>query len=351
MTAERPRRGGRIGVSGFGDTPHGWATKRDIAVALGLGAGYLAGFAVPRRLDPWLARRLRGLFGLIEGDRPARAAAKLRAVLGPEADRVDSAQAVEDYYVARAELIVARVRGMHRRAWNPTFSFEGREHVRAALDERRGAILWRMNLGDTLMLQHAAWESGWPLVQLSAAGHGAKRSWVGHRLAAPLYARAENAYLAERVVIPGDWTSHGYLPRLVRALERNQVVGIRSEVLARQNVPVPLFESRLALPTGAPGLAHRTGAALIPVYTLREGSWRYRAVFGPPIEVDRSISRRAYTERAIEEFGVRLREAILRAPGDYQGWWPLRLPESADPETDRLDTLEAAEVAKVEADA
>ena len=332
MTLEEPAPSPERVPYQFGDLGSPSLVRRhDAMLALGLVGGYAATFALPRRLDPWLAERLTRLFLRLRGRSVAATEAKIRSVMGPRADIVDLPAAVENYYAAKFEAAVGRVRGMRPRAWDPRIEVEGREHVDAALEAGRGAILWRMDMGDTLHLQRAAWQSGWSLVQLSSTNHGVGYSRLGFRLA-PFYARPENAYLSERVRIPADWSLR-YLPRLVRALEANQVVAILGEVIARQNIVLPFFEAERPIAPGAATIAHRTGAALIPAMTTREGRWRYRVSLGPPIEVDRTLSRRQASEQATAAFGQLLEQAVAAHPGDYNGWWALmnrRIEEEAE---------------------
>jgi len=306
-----------------------WIRRHEALASLGLVAGYLTTFLVPRRLDPWLATRLTDLFMRIRRGNVARTESLITNRLGSWAASFDMAAVTRGYYSGKFEYAVGRVRGMHPRAWDPQIEVEGGEHVEAALREGRGAILWRMDCGDTMLLQHAAWEQGWPLVQLSSAVHGVSDSQFGLRVGGPLYARPENAYLTERVRVPADW-SFGYLPRLIRALHGNQVVAILGEVVARQNVVVSVLGGTRPLPTGAPALAHRTGASLIPAATVRDGRWRYRLKLGPPIDVDRSLRRREATDLALAEFGRRMEAVLVEHPGDWNGWWRLHVPSEAE---------------------
>ncbi len=305
-----------------GDLRQPWVRRHDLRVSLGLVGGYLATAVVPRRLDRWIAERLTALFLRLRPGNVERTASVLERGLGPRAEAFDMTEVARQFYAGKVEYALGRARGMHPRAWAPEIEVEGRAFVDAALAEGRGAILWRIDMTDTTVLQRAAWQSGWPLVQLSSQIHGVTDSRLGIRVAAPLYARPENAYLAERVRIPADW-SVGYLPNLLRAVRANQVVAILGEVVARQNVTVAILEGARPIPTGGAAIAHRTGAALIPAATFREGPLRYRVQLGPPIEVDQSLPRREATELAVLEFGRRMEAAIAEHPSDWTGWWRL----------------------------
>ena len=168
--------------------------RRDFLLATELVAGYLATFVITRRADPWLAERFTAAFMRLRSKNVTRTEATIRRALGPRAESIDLGAAVRSYYAGKFESAVGRVRGMHPRAWNPEIEVEveGREYVEEALKTGRGAILWRMNMGDTMHLQHGAWQNGWPLVQLSASAHGVGHNRFAYRVAAPLYARPEN---------------------------------------------------------------------------------------------------------------------------------------------------------------
>ena len=47
-----------------------------------------------------------------------------------------------------------------------------------------------------------------------------------------------------------------------------------------------------AFAAGAPSLAWSVGSVLLTVYVVSEGTGRYRVVIQPPIEGDRSLSRK-----------------------------------------------------------
>lgn len=299
----------------------------DVITAVGLAFGYVVTSVLPRRLDPWIAHRFSSLFLRFRAKNVRATEAFIRRVCGPRASEFDPAAASRDYYRAKFEYAVGRVRGMHPRRWNPQIEVDGLEHLESALERGHGAILWRTDMGDTLVLQRAMWQSGFPLVQLSSAGHGATNSHFSYSVTAPLYARPENTYLRERITIPSDW-SYGYLPHLMRELKANHVVAILGELVGRQNVHVSVFGKTRVLATGAPAIAHRTGAALIPVATSREGPWRYRISLGPPIEVDRSLPRRAALDGPTRAYARFIEEAVIAHPGDYNGWWSLMFSAS-----------------------
>ena len=56
------------------------------------------------------------------------------------------------------------------------------------------------------------------------------------------------------------------------------------------------------------------------MYSVREGTGRYRIVIDEPIPVDRQLDRKVYVEKAVHEFSRRMQVAIERHPGSWKGW-------------------------------
>ena len=185
--------------------------------------------------------------------------------------------------------------------------------ARASLSGLQGsAVTWWTKIA----LQRA----GHPLIQLTAADHGASfpATWVGLHLVGPFHARSEMRYVADRLVIPPDG-SLGYMRVLFQHLENNRCVWIAGERMSRRrSVAVPIFGRRLGFATGAPALAHRHGSALLPIFAKWEGPNRYRLVVREAIAPS-AERRRDFVVEALGEF-VRLLEAQVRAQPQDWSW-------------------------------
>jgi hypothetical protein len=295
------------------------ATKIDLGrvgfIAVGLPFSIL-----PSDIDQFVTRALRLPTDLLTRRAAQRRAERIRTIVGARLSDSEISGSAREYYRGRSEFEWARVRGIRRRAWTPEIEMEGTDVLTSAIGRRRGVILWRMDFTDSMVLQRACWGKGLDLVQLSDAAHGSGDSQLGIRLVARLVRRAEAPYLAKRIIIPLD-RSLGYLRELAAELRDGHVVSILGELPARQNVEVPFFDQRRAFATGAPALAHQTGAALLPVATRRIGPHRYQVVIHPEPELDRSLRRDRFTESAITEFTRLIENAVVESPGDWNGPW------------------------------
>ena len=158
------------------------------------------------------------------------------------------------------------------------------------------------------------------MTHLSREQHGSPSlTRLGVRVVAPLYCRAENPYLAERVRIPLDG-SLSYLNRLRGRLRENACVSIFGEHEGRQGAEVEVLGARWRFALGAPSLAWLEGAELLTVYPLRIAPFHYRVVIDEPIAADRSAPRKAFAQQALAEFAERLERLIVAYPAQWQGW-------------------------------
>ena len=110
---------------------------------------------------------------------------------------------------------------------------------------------------------------------------------------------------------------------LAEALRRGEVValqGDRPRVNGRTHT-AQLFGRPMPLPVGPQALARATGAALLPVFSFREGLYAYRVVVRPPIPVARTRDRDADVSNAVQRLAGEIEWAIRRAPHQ---WFCLR---------------------------
>ena len=110
---------------------------------------------------------------------------------------------------------------------------------------------------------------------------------------------------------------------LAEALRRGEVValqGDRPRTNGRAHT-AQLFGRPMPLPVGPQSLARATGAALLPVFSFREGRYAYRVVVRPPIPVARTSDREADVADAVQRLASEIEWAIRRAPHQ---WFCLR---------------------------
>jgi len=293
---------------------------RDIRALILLSAGAAVTSIVPPRWDGFMCRLLQRASQKLFPDRTRRMGELMARVLPQESPQRDPRRIALEHSSMQMEDMLGRVRGISVRGWRPEIEIEGLEYVRSALSRGRGVIVWSMRFSSATALKQAFFHAGLPLAHLSRVSHGASSmTKTGLGIVAPLYRRAENFYLADRVSIPMDG-SLGYINTLKRHLRHNHCVNIFGEHRGRQNAPAKILGASKQFALGAPSLAWSEDAALLTACPLRLGPFRYRVVVGEEIPVDRSIGRKEFARRAVAEFARRLEEQIKSAPADWHGW-------------------------------
>jgi lauroyl/myristoyl acyltransferase len=298
----------------------GWFCWPDIRRSAVLAGGAAAAVFVPQGWDPLVVEFLWRLYFFGFQKTLSRISSKMAGVL-PENPENSFPALAEEFVRMRLEDMWGRVRGVRRFGWRPVIETEGLERVRQALDQGRGVILWSMRFSSATVIKQAFYHAGLPLTHLSREEHGSpSMTRLGVKIVGPLYCRAENPYLAERVRIPLDG-SLGYLNRIRRRLRENGCVSIFGEHESRQSAAVEVLGARWRFALGAPSLAWLEGAELLTVYALRTGPSQYRVVIEEPIVVDRSAPRKVFAAQALSQFAQRLERLIVAHPGQWQGWF------------------------------
>ena len=300
-------------------TQEGLLCLRDVRRLAVLAGGAIAAVFVPQRFDPKVIQFLRAVHRTLFPKALDRLAEKIATALPPNAGR-DPRALSEEYTTMRLEDMWGRVRGLRRFGWRPDIEIEGLQHVHEALERGRGVILWSMRFSSTTAIKQALFHAGLPMTHLSRRDHGSpSKTSLGVGIVGPLYCRAENAYLTERVRIPLDG-SLGYLNTLRQRLRENGCISIFGEHEGLQSAEVSVLGARWRFALGAPSLAWLEDAQLLTAYALRTAPSRYRVVIEKPIKVDRSLPRKVFATRALEEFAARLERLIIAYPGQWQGW-------------------------------
>jgi lauroyl/myristoyl acyltransferase len=225
----------------------------------------------------------------------------------------------------RLELRLQILRGLMYPHWRPDVRVEGVCHVEAALAAGRGAILWisRFAFADTLAKMGLKC-TGYPPVHLSRSIHGFSHSSFGRRWLNPLQQRVEDRSLEERVVL-NDSAPSTAMRRLQKALAQNRIVSITVDSWGAHAAETPFLCGRIRVATGAPSLAWKTGARLIPVFVAREATTgAFRILIDEPLIVDQSISKSAAQQAAVAAYVSRLERHVTPVPGQWRDWSKVR---------------------------
>jgi lauroyl/myristoyl acyltransferase len=290
--------------------------------------GYSLMGCIPSRFDhsvfEWLAKR-RTRKGIAVDSKHASDTKRMAMLLGARASTPELHKIALDAARIRQEDEWANWRASHTTKWGVQTEVVGLEHARQAFEAGRGIVFWGMTFCGTLFPKIALASAGIELSQLSATDHGASLPLTkfGWRWVAPAYCLPENRYLKDRIYISDD-NDASYLRAVGRCLKGNGCVWISAERRHAQNPLIaPLFGRQAEFPPGAPTLAMRYKATLIPAYTERIGTFHYRLTLAPPIEFDPGQSRKRALADAACRFSTLLEERVAANPAGWNwssGW-------------------------------
>lgn len=296
---------------------------RDLFLLGYLPALALIAWTVPEAIWHALCERLARVQFRISGgirDR-ARHISRLLAghVSAAQAEQI-STKLAANYHYSRLQIL-----RLHRFGkWEPPQKLVGVEHINQALSQGRGAVLWVAPfVFSDLMTKVALCRHGFPFVQLSRRAHGFSGSRLGSRLLNPILTSVEDRYISERLLISAE----GVLHDLARRVRANQIVAITAVTSHEQRTTTtPFFSGELGMAGGAPLLARRSGAPLLPVFTIREDDGTFVTTIDAPMHTSADPDAGGPLRRLVEQWARRLEPHVLRCPDQYLGWYFTRAP-------------------------
>jgi len=213
------------------------------------------------------------------------------------------------------ELNWSRGRSLGLRPTDVTVEVEGIERVDLALARGKGVLLWRMSLTGAPAVNSVFYKRGLPITHLSTPNHLCRSSgWFARRIVGPLVSHDEARYLSRRVIMEAGRMT-GYLDKLKNALSANQVVTMVGDAdRGRVKELVEVGKRRYAIPSGAPGLAHSTGATLLPCAAVRTAPFNYKLVVFDDASPCENTDRRSFRRLAIEQYAHDRLELITKFP-------------------------------------
>lgn len=222
------------------------------------------------------------------------------------------------YYMARMQAF----REYWPRGRSPEVDVIGAENIEAALERGNGVVLWVAPfLYSDLVTKIGLHRAGYEVSHLSRPSHGFTPSRFGIHVLNPIWTRIEDRYLTERVRIGDPSLPGSALVALRDRLSENRAVSITVGRRARKIAQVDFLGAKLRLATGPLHLAWTSGAALLPVFSVRTGVGKF------VVNIERSLidptedrSGGAY-EGIVQEYAGRLERYILDYPGQWNRSW------------------------------
>ncbi len=304
-------------------------SMNDAGTAAGLAAVLLPSWILPERWwgPLWRARvRLK----LLTNRKAIRYAARhIKATLGvdaQEAERISEHLRAAVHEMQMQDLRAWRPGIGQAGGWRPKITLEGEKHLKAALAQGKGAILWVapfvFNSGPTKMALH---QRGYRVSHLSSPKHGYSETKFGVAYLNKVRCIPEDRYIAQRVIFD-RYAPATAMRRLMRAVKAGEVVSIvAASTEGSDMIKGPIFGGRLPVAVGAPRLAGLTGAPLLPLFTVRDGDG-FRVAIEAPIETAADLSTEACCVAAAAEFLRRSEPWVRRFPEQWRAWSKWRAP-------------------------
>lgn len=307
------------------DKPTGLFSISDIGVVIGLPILTVISWLVPAA---WWPRICCGIAGLAGAFQPNRWGERARIIaswsLRGGADEKPSARALAKEAMAveiERSLLMLRLHRPFKRWADVTLV--GAEHIDAALEKDKGVIIWDSHFalattGSKIALSRA----GYDLHHLSNIYHGYSSTSFGIKALNPIWAGAEMKTLAERVVV-AYVNPRPAMDTLRFRLEENSIISIVVRGEANRVVTTPFFGATLALAPGAPVLAAKTGAQLLPVFTVRDEDGKVVTTVEAPINLSSYEETRPAVQAAVDSYAKRLEPWLRKYPDQWLSWGQL----------------------------
>jgi lauroyl/myristoyl acyltransferase len=301
-------------------------TRRNFIELLRLTVSLPIAWGVPEKYWNPICLRLAKLNARINPQAINARARTLAMALGHQAGLTDPRKVVVERSAAELEDKLQILRELRPGAsWKPDVLLRGEENLSDAMSNGQGVILWVNNFADSrLFAKMAIYRAGYPISHLSRPTHGFLPTGFAVRVLNPFWARAENHYLKERIVIRSEDTRPA-MTKLRQRLNEHGVVSITVGPWARKLIATPFLAGYINLPPGPIRLAQSTGAVLLPVFTVRGSNRVVEVHVTPPLmnandegDVELDI------ESILRKMATRLERYVIRYPHLWRGWSTVR---------------------------
>jgi lauroyl/myristoyl acyltransferase len=223
----------------------------------------------------------------------------------------------------REERLVVLALNRPGRRWQPSVRWHGLDHLRSALEQGSGVILWVGGFAHHQLISLMALrQADFAVHQLARPEHGFLTSPFGIRWFNRLWTRIERRFIAEAVVILKNDAGPA-LQLLRQRLGANGIVWIAVGPEARRTLDVPFLGGTIRLPTGPLHLARVSRAALLPVFTIRANDGTYNVTIERQLDVDTDITYAS----AARSYVAMLEPYVTAHPDQWGGWETLIVPQ------------------------
>lgn len=264
------------------------------------------------------------LFGEVNAathpERTRNEAAQVTTVLRGMPPAIDPRRVAVENWANRYEERFQYMRAWRPGGWEPAIDVLGGEQVKAALDKGQGIIFWAGNFSFNDLIAKIAWRRlGLAVSHFSRPIHGFSTTRFGVRYLNAVRRGIEDRYLGERLMAE-EHETQAALMRLREHLKTNGAISITVGNKGRHTAAANFLGGRIALATGPLAMGRTTGAAVLPVSTLRLAPGKFEVAIGAPIEVPKGADGNPDYTAAVQTYADWVTPFVLRDPGQWRGW-------------------------------
>lgn len=240
--------------------------------------------------------------------------------------RVDAMRSEHNIQIVREWLV----------GWRPEIELLGAEHLDAAREQGRGAVLWIAHFAfNALAAKMVFAKAGFDVFHVSRPEHGFSKSRFGILFLNPIRTGVELRHAAGRIVIDraNPAASMNEARRLLRQGKFASITAgaWEGELLVRARIG----QSAIEFAGGAPRLARIAGAPLLPVFVVRDDSTgKIRVTVENPIDLDRSQDKAELIQSAAQDFADRHLAYLKASPHQWRDWGKLKAHQGTLIETE-----------------
>ena len=190
---------------------------------------------------------------------------------------------------------------------------QGIENLEAALAKGKGVIALGAHIGNFVLVGARLGNEGYPFHTLFRVPSERRIRTIVDRYLPRLHQR----------VIPSR-PKRFAVRQILSALKRNEIVFILGDNLKKGKVETLLFGQRVPSPRGPVSLALRSGAAIVPLYMIRNYQGGLQLIIEPEIVLGKNGSLAEDITQNTNHIVGRLEELIRRYP-DQWNWLTVRM--------------------------
>jgi KDO2-lipid IV(A) lauroyltransferase len=195
-------------------------------------------------------------------------------------------------------------------------SLIGREHLKKALAKGRGVIALSAHFGNFFLLGTRLAAEGYPVSVLVKPSHNGRFANLMDHYRLRVKQRTIRTRPAREAT-----------RQLIQLLRRNELAVVLADEFRSKGIAVPFFGRLVLARRGPVTLAMRTGAAVVPVYLIRDQNDRLILVIEPELK----LSRHRHLTEDVASNTLRITawlESVVRAYPDQWNWMTIRWQET-----------------------